>query len=227
MASFYGYIFEGYFNSAEDVANWPKFNPNAQNIDTYSQPGVMKFKDINGDKIITSADRTIFGHGYPKLTYGLNLSTGYKNWDLTIALIGVYGRNIINNAQRTLMFIRNDGNYLARRYYESWTPERYAAGEKITAPITINKDANMQLPSSWFMSKGDYLRVRDFQIGYRLPKALLSKLRISSFRAYLQANNLFTLTKYIGQNPEVSENGVDGSVYPTPRVFSVGINMNL
>lgn len=227
MASFWGYVFEGFFNSDEDVASWPKYNPNAQGVDTYSQPGVMKFRDVNGDGVINSSDRTFFGDGYPKLTYGLNLGVTYKSFDFALNLTGVYGRNIINNAQRTLMFIRNDGNYLSRRLYESWTPERYANGEKITVPITINKDANMQLPSSWFMSRGDYLRLRDIQLGYRLPKNLMTKLDIGSLRVFVQANNLFTITKYLGQNPEVSENGVDGSVYPTPRVFTFGINMEL
>lgn len=227
MASFYGYVFEGFFNNAEDVAAWPKFNPTITGLDTYSMPGVMKFKDVNEDGVITGADRTFFGHGYPKLTYGVNLGMNYKSFDFTFNLTGVYGRNLINNSQRTLMFIRNDGNYLSRRLYESWTAERYANGEKITVPITINKDANMQLPSSWFMDKGDYIRLRDIQLGYRMPKSLMTKLDISSVRVFFQVNNLFTITKYKGQNPEVSENGVDGNVYPTPRVFTFGINLDL
>jgi TonB-linked SusC/RagA family outer membrane protein len=225
--AFYGYVVDGIFNSKEDVANWPKFNPNVAGVDVYSMPGVLKFRDVNGDGKITPLDRTFLGDGYPNLSYGLNISLDYKNWDMTVFMQGLQGRKIINSISRGMLFIRSDGNYLKKRLYESWTPERYANGEKITVPITINNDANMQLPSSYFLETGDYARLKDVQLGYTLNSRVLTNIKISSLRVYLQAINLFTLTKYSGMDPEVSEQGIDTSVYPTQRIFVFGFNMKL
>lgn len=223
----YGYVVEGIFNTKEDVASWPKFNPNVAGVDVYSMPGVFKFKDVNGDNKITPLDRTFLGDGYPNLSYGLNLDLNYKNWDMTMFVQGLQGRNIINSVSRNMLFIRQDGNYLRKRLYESWTPERYASGGKITVPITINNDANMQLPSTFFIKKGDYLRMKDIQLGYTLNPKMLSNIKVNSLRVYLQASNLFTLTPYSGLDPEVNEQGIDNSVYPTSRIFVFGFNMKL
>ncbi|MEJ7766385.1 MAG: TonB-dependent receptor [Chitinophagaceae bacterium] len=227
LDAFYGYVVEGIFNTKEDVANWPKFNPTVAVLVLYRMPGVFKFKDVNGDNKITPLDRTFIGDGYPNFSYGFNLDVNYRNWDMTMFFQGLQGRKIINSVSRNMLFIRQDGNYLRKRLYESWTPERYASGGKITVPITINNDANMQLPSTFFMEKGDYLRMKDFQLGYTLNPKVLSNIKVNSLRVYLQASNLFTLTKYSGIDPEVNEQGIDNSVYPTSRIFVFGFNMKL
>ncbi len=126
-----------------------------------------------------------------------------------------------------MLFIRSDGNYLRKRLYESWTPERYANGSKITVPITINNDANMQLPSTYFIENGDYARMKNIQLGYILNSKVLTKMKVNNLRVYFQASNLFTITKYSGLDPEVTEQGIDNSVYPTSRFFMFGFNMKL
>lgn len=227
LESFYGYVVEGIFNTQEEVAKWPKFNPNVAGVDVYSMPGVFKFKDVNGDGKITPLDRTFLGDGYPALSYGFNFDLKYKNFDIDMFLQGLQGRKLINSASRNMLFIRSDGNYLRKRLYESWTPERYASGAKITVPITINNDANMQLPSTYFIQDGDYARLKNLQLGYTLTPKVLAKIKVSSLRVYFQAVNLFTLTKYTGLDPEVTEQGIDNSVYPTARIFMFGFNMRL
>ncbi len=227
LESFYGYIVEGIFNTQEEVAKSPKFNPNIAGVDVYSMPGVFKFKDVNGDGKITPLDRTFLGDGYPNLSYGVNIGLNYKNWDLDMFLQGLQGRKIINNISRGMLFIRSDGNYLRKRLYESWTPERYANGSKITVPITINNDANMQLPSTYFIENGDYARMKNIQLGYILNSKVLTKMKVNNLRVYFQASNLFTITKYSGLDPEVTEQGIDNSVYPTSRFFMFGFNMKL
>lgn len=227
LESFYGYIVEGIFNTAEEVAKSPKFNPNVAGVDVYSMPGVFKFKDVNGDGKITPTDRTFLGDGNPNLSYGFNVDLKYKSWDLDLFLQGLQGRKIINSVSRNMLFIRNDGNYLRKRLYESWTPDRYASGANITVPITINNDANMQLPSTYFIENGDYARLKNLQLGYTLTPKMLSKLKLGSLRVYFQAVNLFTITKYSGLDPEVTEQGIDNSVYPTSRIFMFGFNMKL
>lgn len=225
--AFYGYVVDGIFNTADEVAKWPKFNPNSAGQDVYSMPGVFKFRDVNGDGKITPADRTFLGDGYPNLSYGVNIGLKYKKWDLNMFLQGLQGRKIINSISRGMLFIRSDGNYLKKRLYESWTPERYASGAKITVPITINNDANMQLPSTYFIESGDYARMKDIQLGYTLTSKALSRIKVNSLHLYFQVSNLFTVTKYSGMDPEVSEQGIDTSVYPTSRIFVFGFNMKL
>ena len=224
LNTFYGYQVEGIFNTAEEVAAHAKAFPNVAGVDTYSRPGVFKFSDMNGDGVINTSDRTFIGDGYPDLSYGLNIDLKYKNFDFNTFLQGVVGREIINNPKRLMLFIRNDGNYLRERLYQSWTPERYANGETITVPITINNDANMQLPSSFFVEDGDYLRMKNIQLGYTLPATLLSKMRLKGLRVYVQASNVFTITKYTGLDVEVNETGIGDTVYPTARVFMGGLN---
>jgi len=118
--------------------------------------------------------------------------------------------------------------------YESWTAERYASGAKITQPIAIRDDANMQKNSSFFIEDGSYLRMKDLQLGYNFPSSILGKSAIEGLRLYVQASNLFTITKYSGLDPELSNPdsnpdrlmGVDEGIYPTSRVFTFGINLN-
>jgi TonB-dependent starch-binding outer membrane protein SusC len=226
LNTFYGYQLDGIFNTAEEVAAHPKAFPNVAGVDTYSRPGVFKFRDVNGDGVINTGDRTFIGNGYPDLSYGINIDLKYKNFDFNTFLQGVAGRQIINNAKRVMLFIRNDGNYLRERLYQSWTPERYANGDKITLPITINNDANMQLPSSFFVEDGDYLRMKNIQLGYTLPASVLSKMKLKGLRVYVQATNVFTITKYSGLDVEVNETGIGDTVYPTARVIMGGLNFD-
>ncbi|WP_176146086.1 TonB-dependent receptor [Parapedobacter luteus] len=232
ISSHYGYVVEGFFNTQEEIDAHPKFNPNLDGIDTYSKLGVFKYKDVNNDGVVNQDDRTIIGSPHPDFTYGINLYAQYKGLvDLTIFFQGSQGNDIANFAKRTILFNRNDGNYLKSRLYESWTPERYANGERITLPITTNNDAILQRPSTFFVEDGSYFRLKDVQLGFNVPDGALSKLRASSLRIFLQATNLFTVTEYSGLDPELSSGndsnlGVDSTVYPTPRMFTFGINMN-
>ena len=115
---------------------------------------------------------------------------------------------------------------LRERLYQSWTPERYANGETITLPITINNDSNMSVPNTFFVENGDYLRMRNIQLGYTVPASVLSKINVRSLRFYVQATNLFTITKYNGLDVEANESGIDNTVYPTPRVVLGGLNLS-
>ncbi len=232
ISSFFGYVVEGYFNTQEDIDAWPKYNPSSEGVDDYSRLGAFKFKDVNGDGIINADDRTIIGNPHPDFTYGINFDLQYKNWDMNMFLQGVQGNDLANFAKRFILFSRYDGNYLKERYYESWTPERYAAGEKITVPITTNSDGILQRSSTYYIEDGSYLRLKNIEIGYTLPDRILSPLNIQRIRVALQAVNLFTFTKYKGLDPEISSGndlsfGVDNSIYPTARIFSLAVNINL
>jgi hypothetical protein len=235
ISSFYGYVVEGIFNTPAEVAAWPKYNPDLNGVDVYSKPGVFKYKDVNGDGKITSDDRTIIGSPHPDFTYGLNFDFAYKNFDMTMFFQGSQGNKIINYVNRWTEFNNFSGNRDVKRLTESWTAERYANGSKITLPMAILDDAVMQQNSTFFVEDGSYLRMKNLQIGYSLPAALTQKLKIEHLRVYVQATNLFTITKYSGLDPEIRMTqanadrgmGIDEGIYPTSRIFMVGINLNL
>jgi hypothetical protein len=133
------------------------------------------------------------------------------------------------------MFNNYSGNRGKKRLYESWTEERYTNGDKITQPIALRDDSNMQKNSTYFVEDGSYFRMKDLQIGYTFPSSWLGKTGISRLRLYLQATNLFTISGYSGLDPELSNPdsdpdrliGVDEGVYPTSQIFMLGINLSL
>lgn len=249
ISSFYGYVVEGFFTpdmfqtvniGGNDVLRLKENTHapyNTKNVmeDTYSQPGTLMYKDISGDGQITAEDRTVIGNPHPDFTYGINIDLQYKNWDLTMFFQGSQGNDLINYVNRWIMFNNFSGNRGKARLYESWTLERYQSGAKITQPIAIRDDAVMQKNSSFFVEDGSYLRMKDLQIGYTLPKSLIGRAGIESLRIYLQATNLFTITKYSGLDPELSNPdsnpdrmiGVDEGIYPTSQMFMLGVNLNL
>ena len=234
VSSFYGYMVDGIFNTQAEVDAWPKYSPDINGADRYSMPGVLKFRDVNGDGVITADDRTFIGSPHPDLSYGLNFDLQYKNWDMTVFFQGIQGNSIVNYARRVTDFKHFANNRSKARLYESWTQERYANGSKITLPIALSSehDVIMQNASSFFVEDGSYFRMKDLQIGYTLPASLNSRWKTDNIRLYLQATNLFTLTKYSGLDPEIRQSsdrqiGVDVGIYPTAQMFMFGINLNL
>ena len=248
ISSFYGYVVEGYFTpemfdkittttgtkyQLKEGAHAP-YNTTVVKEDTYSKPGVFMYKDINNDGKITADDRQVIGNPHPDFTYGLNINLEYKNLDLTVFIQGSQGNDVINYVNRWIMFNNFSGNRGTARLYESWTEERYASGAKITQPIAIRDDANMQKNSSFFIEDGSYVRLKDLQLGYTFPIASLVKSGIEGLRLYVQATNLFTHTNYSGLDPEISNPdnnpdrlmGVDEGIYPTSQIYTVGFNLN-
>ncbi|MFY9151633.1 MAG: TonB-dependent receptor [Prolixibacteraceae bacterium] len=237
ISSFYGYEVLGYFSDWADANSYPAFG-------NYNAPGRFKYKDqltvdTNGDGVadkadgvINADDRVIIGSPHPDLTYGLNIDLEYKNFDMTMFFQGSYGNDLINYVSRWTDYYQFVGNRSPQRLYESWTPERAASGAKITLPIAETHDTNSQLPNSSFVESGSYFRMKNLQIGYTLPSDLVSRMKISNLRVYVQASNLFTITPYSGLDPEIRStndrhNGLDQGIYPTSQTIMVGLNLSL
>jgi TonB-dependent starch-binding outer membrane protein SusC len=226
MSSFYGYVVEGIFNTQAEVDKWPKYNPSPSGVDSYSKPGVFKYKDVNGDGVINSLDRTFIGNPHPDFTYGLNIDLQYKNWNLSIFSQGSYGNKILNFRRWGLFSGISEKNDL----YQSWTVDRFNNHDKITNPIVTNNNVELHQPSSYFVEDGSYFRVKSILVGYDLSHKMLSRLHINNLRFYLQFTNPFTITKYTGLDPELPNNdqllGVDNSNYPTSYSTTFGIDLN-
>ncbi|MFN4144219.1 MAG: SusC/RagA family TonB-linked outer membrane protein [Runella sp.] len=220
ISQFWGFTSDGVIQSNE--ANYLKEMGDAK-------VGRLKFRDINGDGRITDADEGIIGNPLPKLNYGLNLTASYKNFDFTMFFQGVYGNQIFNYLRYFTDFPAFQANYSKNMLYE--------AGK--TYPALDRNDNYSSQRSTFYVEPGSFFRGKNLTLGYTLPTTLTGKLGVDRARVYLQGQNLFTITKYSGLDPEVTivnmqdgwasrrdlEFGVDNGRYPISRVFYLGLNV--
>lgn len=223
IQSFYGYVVEGIFQSADEVGKSPVQNPG-------TAPGDLKFRDLNNDGKITDADRTFIGSYLPDFSYALNVNAAYKNFDLTLFFQGVQGNQIFNAAR-----IISEG--MARLFgagtdvLDAWTPDH----TQTSVPRAYSSDPNQNVrPSTRWIENGSYLRLKNVILGYNIPADRLQSLTngaISSFRVYASSQNLLTFTRYKGWDPEIGSknttltNGIDYGQYPAARSFQFGVQV--
>lgn len=223
ISSFYGYEMEGIFQNQAEIDNSPTQEEN-------TAPGDIKWKDQNNDGLIDSEDRTFLGDGFPDFVFGLNLSLAYKNFDFSIFANGSLGVQIYNALRMDLMSSLPINKHVD--ILDRWTGE----GTSNEIPrVVYNDPARNVRASDYFIEKGDYLRLNTIQLGYTVPKNSFNNL--TSVRAYITVQNLYTFTSYSGSNPEVraaSGNtfqrdlnlGWDTGVYPVPRSFLIGLDIS-
>ncbi len=221
---FFGYQVDGLFQTQEEVDAYPQFG-------SYNALGRFKFKDVNEDGVIDDLDRTYIGNPHPDFTSGLNGSIQYKNFDLGISFYASIGNDIINLNRRTLDFNLFQKNRGKGRLYESWGSPYLSDNRDAKMPIAEINDAVSQLPSSYFVEDGSFLRLQSVQLGFNVPKGILDRLFLKQLRVYGMVTNLLTWTKYSGLDPQMQTNdnsfGMDIGEWPTPRRFVFGININL
>jgi hypothetical protein len=198
---------------------------------TAAQLGDIIFKDLNGDGTLNAADQEILGSAQPKFFGGLTNTFNYKNFDISLFFRFVYGNEIYNNTRAFSegmngVFGQTDG------VLDRWTPENPST----TVPRAVYGDPNnnRRVSDRW-LEDGSFLRLNNFQIGYTIPQEVLSKTRVlRSARIYASGQNLFTITKYSGFDPEVStfnitntSPGTDFLTYPQARAVTFGVNIGL
>ncbi|WP_031527687.1 SusC/RagA family TonB-linked outer membrane protein [Dyadobacter crusticola] len=219
IGSFFGYVNEGIFQTQEEVdrhvaANGNKIQPNAK-------PGDFRWADLNGDGVITETDRTFIGNPTPKWSYGLTINAAYKGFDVVVFGQGVAGNDIFQGLRRLDIANANWQSDAMGRWTGPGTSTEY--------PRIVNGDPNknFQNPSSFYLEKGDFFRMKTLQLGYSLPSALISKVALQKARVYVMSQNLFTLTKYTGYDPEIGGSvlSIDKGIYPQARSFMVGLNI--
>ena len=211
---FYGYVTDGIFQNEQEIANHAD-QPGAE-------PGDIRFRDLNNDGVINDSDRTVIGNPNPTWLFSMNNTLEWKGIELSVYLQGVAGNKIYNanNIDNTGMAAAlNQTTAVLKR----WTGE----GTSNFMPRAVFGDPNQNCRvSDRFVEDGSYLRVKNITLAYSFPKKWMEKIRLEGIRIALSCDNVATITKYSGFDPEVSINGIDSSLYPIPRTFSVGLNVN-
>ncbi|WP_211172571.1 TonB-dependent receptor [Chitinophaga sp. Ak27] len=221
IGSFYGYRQLGIFKDAADLHT----NPH----DNTTRPGDVKYEDVNKDGIIDAKDRTLIGNNQPDFIYGMNNIFSYKNIDLAISIQGTQGGKILNLSRRFFDNLEGGGNNLTLALDRWRSPEEPGNGKvpRANGRTTGNNNA----VSSRWVEDGSYLRIQNISLGYRLPKPVTDRIRLQRLRIYASVQNLYTWTKYLNYNPEVSNyegpltGGVDYGSYPLARTVTFGINV--
>ncbi|MCM4168488.1 TonB-dependent receptor P26 [Arenibacter antarcticus] len=233
VSQFYGYKIAGFWNSEDEItsANAGAVAATGDANTTYQSDvsvGRFRYEDIDGDGRITADDRTFIGNPNPDFTYGLNIELLYKSWDLSMFLYGSQGNDIWNNVKWWTDFYSSfTGAKSQTALYDSWTPQNTNA----KAPIqeTTGSFSLADVPNSYFVEDGSYLRAKHIQLGYTFPSDLMSKASISKLRLYAQVVNAFTITSYSGIDPEISGGtvsfGIDEGAYPNQRQLLFGVNV--
>lgn len=234
------YPTNGVFNSANTV--WP---------------GDLKFKDVNGDGKIDENDRTVIGNPMPDFTFGWNNTFRYKNFDLSIFINGSYGNDVMNylsiglthmnsawsnqlntvNDRARLVPIDPSKVYPAGQFWYNDINNVMVAnpGTKIPRAVTADPNDNDRI-SDRYIEDGSYIRLKNISLGYTFDSKMLRKIGLQSLRVYANIQNLWTITGYDGYDPEVGAStqdssglvyGLDFGRYPSPTVYSFGLNISL
>jgi TonB-linked SusC/RagA family outer membrane protein len=225
IGAFYGYVADGYFRDAADVASYATQAGKA--------PGRIKFRDLNGDGKIDLNDRTIIGSPHPNFTAGLDLGARWRDFDGSMTFFGTFGNKIFDAQKQFYVFRNFSTNVVNDLLANSWTPTNQDA----KYPRLDVNDTYSYALSSYYVEDGSYIRMRSLQVGYTIPTGTRFLGSLTGTRVFLQGENLFTHTNYPGLDPALPAQfveraagdvrdqfrGIDQGTYPSNRVFSIGL----
>lgn len=227
LASFYGYQVVKVIDEQAEIDALNAASPDGVYQASGTAPGDLLYADLDGDKKITSADQTFIGNPWPKMIYGFTANLEWRNFDFNLFLQGVQGVDIFNGNKAIYQSIYADYNS-SPEALNAWSPENHTNQPRL---IQSDPNGNFRNVSSYFVEDGSYLKVRNVQLGYNLPKSIVERLRLSRARVYVNGDNLLTFTKYSGIDPELAgantSRGIDYNAYPQTRTFTVGVELGL
>ena len=232
IGTFYGYIFDGIFQSDEEAAKSAVLvgqEASSANPASVAKAGDRKYRDINNDGKIDANDRTILGSAQPKFTFGFNNTLSYKNFDLSFFFQGSQGNKLANFNSFNLLNFTGQNNVSAEAGLNRWTPEN--PGNKYPRALSSGS-LDVGIFSSAIVEDASYLRLRNVTLSYSLPAKLLQRAKIQSVRVYISGSNLWTLTKYSGYDPEANTYGqsttligIDNGGYPQSKIYQAGVTL--
>lgn len=222
IATFYGWRTNGIYQNQQEIDSDPNIANDSRRANI--RPGDVRFVDLNGDGMITADDREILGSPHPDMTYGLSLSSGYKNFNLNLHFVGAAGVEIFNADRMQGL----DPTYPFNMYAETidrWNGE--GTSNSIPRMTTLRNNLNHRA-SDLFIENGSYFRLKSFTLGYALPNSVTDVVGLRGVRFYVTGINVFTITPYSGIDPELGytdgnlQRNVDYAQYPQPRTWTFG-----
>jgi len=211
---FWGYKTDGVFQNQEEI--------NTHATQSGANPGDIRYVDVNEDGVIDDNDRTKIGDPFPEFTIGFNLAAEYKNFDFSIFTFASVGNDVYRAYERNSLYTNKYAAVLDR-----WTGE----GTSNSEPRVTETDTNNNTRASdRYVEDASYLRIKNIQLGYSIPDEAVKNTVFENIRLYAQVKNAYTFTKYSGFDPEIGsssigDTGVDRGTYPTPRIWSLGVNI--
>ena len=218
VGEIYGYVTQGIFQNAADIAKHA--------IQVNAAPGDVKFKDVDGNDTINALDQTFLGSAIPKLYYGLNVGVSFRHFDFSAFFQGNEGNKIVNGLYQALMAGQYTNHYIDELNY--WTPTH--TNTNIPRPVIGDPNGN-DGPSDRWVQSGSYVKLSNAQLGYTFPTGRLEHTHVfRSARIYISGQNLKTITKYKGYDPDIISDGLfsrgfDYGSFPNPRTFMAGVQV--
>jgi len=218
VGSFFGYVVDGLYQSNLDILK----SPSASSIGTYG-PGDLKFKDVNGDGVISAADRTVIGNPSPKFMYGGSVNINFKGFNLGVDVGGVYGNDVFREWGSL------ESPFQRVNYPEFKMNRWHGAGTSNWDPIISQGHRFNYNGSTYNIEDGSYIRIRNLQLGYSIPRNLLSSIKVQALRLFVNVQNLKTWKHNYGYSPEFTGDatafGFDAAGGALPRITTFGLNV--
>lgn len=207
--------------------------------------GDIRFKDLNDDGVINEADQTVIGDPNPDLTYGWTNTFQWRDWELSIGLNGQFGGDILNWQRYkieglTSFWDNQAATVLGRAELGLINPnggngvdnvQLVSAGNGLPRFSSLDGNSNLRMSDRW-IEDGTYLRIQNISLAYNLPQKWGSKIGLQAAKIYFNVQNLYTFTKYKGYDPEIGAfnqsslpQNIDRGRYPTPRTYTIGLNL--
>lgn len=224
IASYFVYRTDGIFQNDAEVA--AHTNSKGELLQPNARPGDIRFLDVDGNGVIDEDDKENCGAAIPKVEANLTFGASYKGFDLSLLLGGGWGGKLYN-ANRYFYEGMSSGSNFLHTTLDAWTPQN----TNTDIPRAVLQDMNGNArESDRFVEKANYLRLRQLQIGYSIPAALLKSIKIDRLRIYASGENLFTISSYSGVDPEFSRAsvlnaGIDKHIYPFTRSYVFGLQL--
>jgi TonB-linked SusC/RagA family outer membrane protein len=221
IGNYYGYEIDGVLSTA-DLTSIPVYPG--------SEAGDPKVRDVNGDKKITDADRTILGNYQPDFTWGMTNNFSYKGFELSFMLTGSEGGEIMNQQARYMGFMNGNRNLYASEV-NYWKSDEDPGDGKTPKPRIYANTVQQQCTSDW-VENGSFVRIKNIRLGYNFPRILINKLGITGLKFYLNCENVYVWSNYRNYDPECStfqtgyRVGYDYGAYPVPFTATAGLTLN-
>ena len=231
LNSYFGYKTAGFFKDPDDIAN------SALPVGAVVAPGDMKYVDYHEDGVIDEKDRQILGNAFPRYTFGLNYSANWKGFDFGVFIQGVGKREMVLRGELVRPYASNFTQTMFRHQLDYWSPtNQNARWPRLSADGSSSNVNNFGRNSDIYLLDVKYVRIKNLQLGYTLPKNISTKIGINKLRVYVNAQNLWTLSATSFIDPESSEfgnnmggrdgqNANSGRNYPALKYYGCGLNL--